>query len=239
MKISALKKKLSSLEKRVHVSFRNKNLLLQSMLHSSFVNENQTLPIASNERLEFLGDAVLELVISTHLMQTFPEDDEGLLSMKRAALVREATLAKVARQLRLQQFIILGHGEAQDGGHKRDSVLSDALEAFFGAVYLDRGLRVAKDLILSLFQSVFKDFEGIEQSYNFKNQLQQYAQAKYQSLPRYELIGKSGPEHRRKFKVRVYLDNKYLTWGSGTSIKKAEQTTSRNALNLIKRRPCQ
>jgi ribonuclease III len=229
-------KKFSKLEKKAGHVFRDKNLLLQSMLHSSFVNENRSYKLTCNERLEFLGDAVLGLIITEHLMSVFKTEDEGCLSLKRAAIVREATLAKLARRSRLQNYIIIGKGERDDTGGKREALLCDALEAFLGALYLDGGLKVVEKFILHLFQPCFDAIEHIEEHYNFKNQLQEYAQVNLKCLPHYKLASRSGPQHRQKFKIHLYLGNKYITCGSGSSIKKAEYIASKNALNLLKRR---
>jgi len=221
------------LETKIGYIFKNKDLLLNSMLHTSFVNENYSLKLTSNERMEFLGDAVLELVISEYLYNNFKDKNEGILSLKRSALVREISLAKIARRLKIQNFLILGKGERKDTGNKRDSILSDALEALIAGIYLDGGLEVAKTFILYAFSPFLKKLEEIEQDYNFKNQLQEYTQSHFKITPRYKLIGQTGPEHQKKFKVHIYLGAKYITRGSGTSKKKAEQTASKNALKLI------
>ena len=226
--------KLVNLEKKIGYNFKNKDILLKSMLHSSFVNENMHLKLKCNERLEFLGDAVLELVISEYLFFYLKSKDEGVLSLKRSALVREFSLAKIAKKLRLQNYIFLGHGEKKDKGGNRDSVLSDALEDFLGAIYLDGGFELVKGIILNIFEPLIKSIHHIEKHYNYKNQLQELTQGKYKLLPQYRLINQTGPEHNKKFKVSIYLDNKYLSCGSGTSIKKAEQIASKNVLNLIK-----
>jgi len=221
------------LESKIGYIFKNKNLLLNSMLHTSFVNENNFLKLISNERMEFLGDAVLELVISEYLYINFKDKNEGVLSLKRSALVREGSLAKIARRLKIQNFLILGKGERKDTGNKRDSILSDAFEALIAGIYLDGGLEAAKIFILYAFSSFLKKVAEIEHGYNFKNQLQEYTQSHFKMTPKYKLIGQTGPEHQKKFKVNIYLNTKYITRGSGTSKKKAEQTASKNALKLI------
>jgi len=221
------------LEAKIGYIFKNKDLLLNSMLHTSFVNENYSITLTSNERMEFLGDAVLELIISEYLYKNFKDKNEGILSLKRSALVREISLAKIARRLKIQNFLILGKGERKDTGNKRDSILSDALEALIAGIYLDGGLEAAKTFILYAFSPFLKKLEEIEQDYNFKNQLQEYTQSHFKITPKYKLIGQTGPEHQKKFKVYIYLGTKYITRGSGTSKKKAEQTASKNALKLI------
>ncbi|OVE74102.1 ribonuclease III [bacterium B13(2017)] len=225
--------KLRSLEEKAGYTFINKNLLLKSMLHSSFVNENSHLKLKSNERLEFLGDAVLELVISKYLILNLKKENEGVLSLKRSALVRETSLAKLAKSLRLQKYIFVGKGEKKENGYKRDSVLSDTLEAFFGAIYLDGGIDAAEKFIIKLFSPVLMNIHNVEHHYNFKNQLQEYTQSHYKMLPKYKLTNQSGPEHKKKYRVSVYFKDKYITFGVGSSIKKGEQNASRNALKLL------
>lgn len=228
--------KLRSLELKAGYTFINKHLLLKSMLHSSFVNENSHLNLKSNERLEFLGDAVLELVISKYLLLNLKDKNEGVLSLKRSALVRESSLAKLAKSLRLQQYIYVGKGEKKENGYKRDSVLSDTLEAFFGAIYLDGGLEAAEKFIIKIFHPVLMNIHNIEHHYNFKNQLQEFTQSIYKTLPNYKLTSQSGPEHKKKYRVSVYFKDKYVTFGMGSSIKKAEQNASKNALKLLKQK---
>jgi ribonuclease-3 len=223
------KKKLNQLESKVGHVFKNKALLLESMSHSSFVNERKEPSLKSNERLEFLGDSVLGLAISKRLHRDGKKDDEGQLSRKRAALVREATLAILARKLRLQQYLFFGHGEKKDGGGKRDSVLSDALEALIGALFLDAGWLFVERFILSLYQTLLKNVSDLEKTFNFKSQLMEYAGKKKKNLE-FRLKSESGPEHQKKFTISVYFSEKYLSYGTGSSIKKAEQTASKNAL---------
>ncbi len=234
--LGALFKKLKNLEKKTGWEFRNPKLLLASMSHASFVNERRELKLQSNERLEFLGDAVLELVISQYLMKELPGENEGVLSLKRSALVRETTLAKLARSLRLPSYLILGRGERRDEGHRRDSVLADALEAIFGALYLDAGLPQAEAFILRIFEPFLKELHSVEQQFNFKNTLQQLAHKNGLGSPRYKLLHQEGPKHQQKFKVSVSLGNKHLSWGQGGSIKKAEHAASRNALRRLEKR---
>ena len=236
MEIPDLILKLEPLESRNGYSFKNKTILLKSMLHSSFVHENKGFGLRSNERLEFLGDAVLELVISEYLLKKLVDKDEGVLSLKRSFLVREEMLAKIARRMKIQNYIFMGYGEKKEGGNERDSVLSDALEAFWGAVFLDGGFEAAKRLILKAFESFLSEIDQLENHFNFKNQLQEYLQVNFHVIPQYKVVSQTGPEHQKKYKVNVFVQNHYITWGTGSSIKKAEQTASKNALNLIKKK---
>ena len=236
MEIADLILKLEPLENKNGYSFKNKRLLLKSMLHSSFIHENKGFGLRSNERLEFLGDAVLELVISEYLIKHLVDKDEGVLSLKRSFLVRQEMLAKIARRLKIQNYLFMGCGEKKDGGNERDSVLSDALEAFWGSVFLDGGLEPAKRLILKSFDPFLAEIDDLENHFNFKNQLQEYLQMNFKVPPQYKLVSQTGPEHQKKYKVNIFVQNHYITWGTGSSIKKAEQTASKNALNLIKKK---
>ncbi len=236
MEIPDLILKLEPLENKNGYFFKNKRLLLKSMLHSSFVHENKGYGLRCNERLEFLGDAVLELVISEFLIKKLVDKDEGVLSLKRSFLVREEMLAKIARRLKIQNYIFMGFGEKKDGGNERDSILSDAVEAFWGAVFLDGGFEPAKRLILKSFEPFLNEIDDLDNLFNFKNQLQEYLQENFRVPPQYKLVSQTGPEHQKKYKVNVFVQNHYITWGTGSSIKKAEQTASKNALNLIKKK---
>lgn len=227
---------LKVLEEKINFTFKNKTLLLEAMLHSSFVNENLHLKVKSNERLEFLGDAVLDLVISKYLFLTLKNKNEGALSLKRSALVRESSLACIAKKIKLQNYLIVGNGEKKENGFMRDSVLSDTIEALFGAIYLDAGIDEAEKVILKLFDQMLNSINKLESSYNCKNQLQEYSQKNYKIIPSYILTSEKGPEHDRKFRMSIYLKDKYITFGTGSSKKKAEQKASKNALKLIKKK---
>jgi ribonuclease-3 len=234
--LAILFKKLKNLEKKTGWKFRNPKLLLNSVSHASFVNERRDLKLQSNERLEFLGDSVLGLVISQYLMRELPAENEGVLSIKRSALVRESTLAKLARSLRLSSYLILGKGEKRAEGHRRDSSLADTLEAIFGAIYLDAGLPAVEAFILRIYEPFLKELHSVEHRFNFKNTLQQLAHKKNLGVPRYKLFRSKGSQHEPLFKVSLYIGNKYFSWGQGPSIKKAEHAASRNALRKLETR---
>ena len=231
---SDLFKKLKNLEKKTGWKFRNPKLLLASMSHSSFVNERRDLKLESSERLEFLGDAVLGLVIAQYLMKELPGEREGVLSLKRSALVRETTLAKLARSLRLPSYLILGKSEKHSEGHRRDSTLADALEAIFGAIYLDAGFLQVESFILRIYEPLLKKLHSVEQEFNFKSTLQQLVHKKKLGHLHYKYKA-AGALHQQTFKVSLYLGNKYLSWGQGGSIKKAESSASRNALRKLEK----
>lgn len=234
--IEDLTNNLLPIEKKINYVFKNKKLLLNSFVHSSYANEKKMLGLKSNERLEFLGDAVLELVISKYLMEDLPDCDEGVLTLKRSVLVQEHSLAKLAKKLKLHHFIILGCGEKKESNVYRDALLCDMLEALIGAVYQDSGFIDAEKVVLKIFTPLIEDLETIENQFNYKNKLQELTLKNLKSIPKYKLVGQTGPEHKKKYKVHVFIDNKYITSGTGTSIKKAEHKASQNALNLIERR---
>lgn len=211
--------------------FSDPGLLRQAMTHTSFANENGTGHAGSNERLEFLGDAVLELVSSEFLCEQYPDMPEGDLTRLRASLVCEPTLAMDAREIGLPDFLLLGRGEEQTGGRNRDSLVSDALEALIGAVYRDGGLDPARVFIR---KTILNDIEHKRLFSDSKTILQERLQKKDGDEIRYELAGESGPDHARHFKVRVCLGSRVLGEGEGRSKKAAEQKAAYQALIRLK-----
>ena len=198
------------------------NLSKIALTHRSALNENKRL--VSNERLEFLGDAVLELVVSAELYRNSPQDDEGALSHRRSQIVQTKTLAQAAKSLNLDQQLILSKGEAKSGGRENESILADCFEAVIGAIYLEKGLAAAADFIAKNLLN-----RGVEIS-DYKSELQEKWQKLHHLAPKYKLIGMSGPDHRRIFKIGVYLKNKLVAQGSGLSKQKAEADAARAAL---------
>jgi len=193
---------------------------------------------ANNERLEFLGDALLGLVIAEALWQRFPEADEGELSRRRAALVNKQSLAEVARSLRLGDYLRLGAGELRTGGHARDSILADGLEAVIGAVYLDQGLTVAREMLLRLFAGPLASVERRRALKDPKTRLQEALQSKRRPLPEYEVVDVSGQQHAQRFAVRCrLLDAERATIGQGTSRRRAEQDAAERMLERLDGRP--
>ena len=212
-------------------SFRDLTLLQKAMMHTSYANERNTGHAGSNERLEFLGDAVLELLASEFLCETYPDMPEGDLSRLRASLVCEPTLAMDAREIGLPAFLLLGRGEERTGGRQRDSIVSDALEALIGAVYLDGGLESARAFVL---RSVLRDIEHKRLFMDSKTHLQELLQKKGGDLISYELIDESGPDHARHFTVKVLFGEQELGTGDGRSKKAAEQQAAYHALMKLK-----
>ncbi len=224
---------LEQLEERIGYCFQNKALLKQAMTHSSFTNEQKINKAKDYERLEFLGDAVLELVSSEFLFWEHGEVPEGELTKMRAAMVCEPALAFCAREIELGAFIRLGKGEESTGGRERDSITSDAMEALIGAIYLDSGLEAAKAFINRF---VLSDLEDKQLFYDSKSNLQELIQGKLKKEFHYHLLEESGPEHRKVFRVSVEMEGEVLGEGQGKTKKAAEQQAAYKALLRLRER---
>jgi len=223
----------SALEGRLGVKFKDPTFLRQALVHSSYVNENPGLEPESNERLEFLGDAVLGLVVADELYGAFPDQDEGKLTELRAHLVRRDTLAKAARRLQLGEELLLGRGEDAGGGRHRPTNLAHAYEAIVGAIFLDGGFAGARRFVQ---RSLKPDFEAItERAFPFdpKSRLQEISQSRYQTTPAYRLVGASGPDHARRYTVEAVVDGHALGSGEGSSKQQAEKEAARRALESL------
>jgi ribonuclease-3 len=221
-----------ALEKSLAYSFKNPHLLEEALRHRSFVNEHPQLEGRDNERFEFLGDAVLNLVISHVLMQIFPDMTEGDLSRNRAHLVNETYLAQVARALQLGPCIQLGRGEALTGGHDKPSILSDALEAVVAAIYLDGGFQAVFDVIGNRLDFPFETVGTLAEIADYKSRLQEYAQNRGESVPLYRIVNESGPDHDKTFTVEMTLTG-LKTIGAGRNKRAAEQLAAREALKHL------
>lgn len=211
------------------------NIYNKALTHTSYANENKNLHLPHNQRLEFLGDAVLELVVSEYLYKIFRHFPEGLLTKTRAAVVCESSLAEAANELNLGKYLKIGKGEERSGGRKRPSLLADALEALIGAVYLDQGLELARDFILKIFSDDLN--EMAEKGGNvgdYKTELQEMVQQKSDIPLLYTIINEKGPDHDKTFTAAVTFNNR--TWGEGTgrTKKEAEQDAAKKALDQIK-----
>ena len=224
---------LESLQENLGYRFRDESLLRGALYHSSYANEHRNENIVSNERLEFLGDAVLGFVSAEFLYSRFPHAPEGELTRIRAALVREESLFEVAQALQLGECLMLGKGEESGGGRQRPSILADCTEAVFAAVYLDGGMDCARDLIHRVLLSK-GDIEVAEsRRRDYKTELQELVQRKPHQVLRYELVGQSGPDHAKVFTVAVLLNGDPVGEGSGHSKKEAEQASARAALEKL------
>lgn len=228
-----MKMALQELQGKIGYHFQNEALLLQALTHSSFANERKINKINNYERLEFLGDAVLELVSSEFLYKENEDMPEGQLTRLRASMVCEPALAYCARDIDLNTYILLGKGEEATGGRKRDSIISDVMEAVIGAIFLDGGIGDAKKFINRF---VLSDLEDKILFMDSKTLLQEEIQKNNTAQLRYELIGETGPDHDKQFSVEAYLDDKLIGSGVGRTKKAAEQAAAYEALKWLKGR---
>lgn len=227
---------LEQLQKDIPYQFRQVKLLSAALTHSSYANERQN-SLEHNERLEFLGDAVLELCVSDALYRRFGATREGQLTAMRSKLVKQETLASLARSLGLPAVLALGKGEESQGGRERDSLLSDAFEALLGAIYLDGGFEAAQEVILRRFASLWPDQDEKVKAKDSKSRLQEVVQELFKGRPAYRLMESSGPEHAKIFEVRLELPDKRVFTASGSSVKRAEQIAARMALEALLQEP--
>lgn len=211
---------LNELERRCGYTFKDKDLFHRALTHSSYANEHKKDKAVCNERLEFLGDAVLEVVSSDFLYHKYPEKPEGELSKIRASLVCEPTLAYCAADLELGSYLLLGKGEEATGGRERNSVVSDAMEALIGSIYLDGGFANAKEFI---HRFILKDLENKKLFFDSKTILQEIVQANFKEVISYHLIGEEGPDHNKTFRVAVHIGEEEYGVGEGRTKKAAEQ----------------
>ena len=223
-----------NLHKELGYTFKNSELILQAFRHSSYVNEQVGANLEDNERLEFLGDAVLDLAISHFLMERFRDANEGDLSKFRAMLVDEAGLSHVATRLNLGGYLALGKGEEQSGGRHKPSILADTTEALIGAIYLDGGFDAAKLIIQRLFSPLLKKVHSEDLLQDFKSLLQEYTQQAYKTLPKYRLVEETGPAHDKAFRIALSINGTFLAEGRGKSKKEAEQHAAREAFFRLK-----
>lgn len=224
---------LAALQKKLRIRFRNKALLEQALVHSSYLNENPSLASGDNERLEFLGDAVMGFIIAEELYKRFPQFSEGEMTRLRSSLVSQDALCRLAKVIKLGDHLYLGKGEEGGGGRSKPANLSGALEALIAAIFLDRGIAVTRRFVLRLMsKKMGRAFrEGIEVDY--KTKLQETVQAKRQLRPKYRVIEAVGPAHDRRFTVEVRVGDIIMGRGSGKSKKTAEAEAARVALQQL------
>lgn len=229
-----LKAGLQDLEDIINYRFSNFELLVTAMTHSSYANEHDD-PFPDNERLEFLGDAVLELSVSDEIYRRYPLANEGALTALRAKLVSEPALADLGRQLGLQEYLLLGKGEDSQGGRERSAVLCDALEALFGAIFLDADFCTAQKCILRLYADLWPVTVQPPKKKDYKSQLQELTQKLFKALPKYILRQSTGPEHEKTYTVDLHLPNNTVIQAQGSSLKKAEQNAACLALKKLEK----
>ena len=222
---------LTKLEQGLGYTFRNKALLENALTHSSYANENRERHLPDNERLEFLGDSILGFVVAEYLYRNFPDKPEGELTRIRADLVCERNLAEAAAAIELGSYLLLGHGEEQGGGRKRDSIVSDAMESVIAASFMDGGFAAAKEIIDRLILSNIP--KGRPRNFDYKTAFQELVQRKKDQQIHYELTGESGPDHDKHFEVEVLLNGKAVGHGVGSSKKRAEQAAAEAAIEAL------
>lgn len=224
---------MSELEERIDYQFKKKEHLLLALTHPSFSNENTGAITADNQRLEFLGDAVLGLVIASRLFDKHPDLPEGRLTRLKAAIVCEETLASVGKDLQIGKHLLLGRGERSSDGHKKPSILADAVEALLAAIYLDGGFEEATRVISAVFEKRIEQTPRVARAFDAKTVLQERMQAEGPKRPRYEVVSFTGPPHDRIYTVAVHLGDDISAEGTGRSKKEAQKQAAAAALLLL------
>ncbi|HKL12098.1 MAG TPA: ribonuclease III [Halanaerobiales bacterium] len=227
------KNKLKELESKLDIKFSNKKLLLRALTHKSFANENSELQIKDNERLEFLGDSVLSLSISTYIFNKYDNYKEGKLAKIRSVIVSAPVLAEKALDLNLGRYLLLGKGEELSGGRSRDSILADTMEAILGAIYLDKGFDFSFEFIINNFKSFIFEVDNGNYIQDYKTMLQEVIQKNSNDRPEYEVVKEKGPDHNKEFYVVVNFEDTELGFGKGKSKKEAEQEAAKHALKQL------
>jgi ribonuclease-3 len=223
---------LSDIQQRIYHQFKDQELLERALTHKSYANENRVL--AHNERLEFLGDAVLGLVISEYLMKACPDSTEGDLSRLRAAVVSEPALAAIAREIGLGSYLLLGKGEEQTGGRDKDSLLANCLEALIASIYLDAGNTAVEAFVIRFFEEIIKRACASRSTLDYKTELQELCQERLKQLPEYRIVSETGPDHQKQFEVELSVKRRVYGRGVGKSKKEAEQRAAKEALEKLR-----
>ncbi len=220
---------LDSLQKKIGYTFQDISLLNKSLTHKSYVNENSD-SLKNNERFEFLGDSVLDLIVTGYLLKAFPDFSEGILSKIRAAVVNESCLADLARQIGLGKYLLLGKGEESSGGMEKNSLLANAYEALAGAVYFDSNLEKAMDLYIPVLSKEIAKYADTARFRDYKSELQEYTQTHFNCIPNYNIVAEKGPAHEKQFEVVVLVQETIRGRGAGKSKKESEQVAAKSAL---------
>ncbi len=217
--------------------FLQPQIIYNALCHSSYAHEQNQRgrkDVESNERLEFLGDAVIDLLIAEYLYKNFPDASEGIMAKVKAAVASEEALAQIARDINLGQYLFLGHGEEVTGGRDRDSILADTLEAVAAAIYIDGGMESLRKCLLSHFARYAQQVIEGKIVFDYKTFLQEITQNKFRQLPEYVLVDEQGPSHMKKFTVELRLNKKLIAVGEGFSIKEAEKNAAKKAIEKLK-----
>jgi ribonuclease-3 len=227
-------REFSELEKKLKVKFKNKDLLTQAFVHRSYINESPNLGFSHNERLEFLGDAVLELIVTEYLFKKYPEKTEGELTSWRAALVNANMLSDIAQRLEFNDFLLLSKGESKEEGKARQFILANTIEAFIGSLYLDRGIKDCEKFITSFVLSELPRVIEEKLFRDAKSLFQEKAQEKVRITPTYKVLEESGPDHEKNFVVGVFLGEELIARGEGLSKQEGEEKAASQALEIKK-----
>ncbi|MDD3474746.1 MAG: ribonuclease III [Candidatus Dojkabacteria bacterium] len=225
---------IEELTKELKIKFNDISLLERALTHRSYLNENRDID-RNNERLEFLGDAVLELIISKHLYENYPDNPEGDLTSFRSAIVRTESLAEASRELGYGKYLRLAKGEEETGGRDKDYILANTFEAVLGAIYVDQGLEECKDLVYRVLVPKIDNIVKNRLDIDCKTKIQEVAQAKYKLTPVYEVVEENGPDHDKEFVVVVKIGDKVIGQGKGGSKQKAEEAAANEGLKYIEK----
>jgi ribonuclease-3 len=224
---------MEKLEKAIGIEFKNKNLLQQALVHRSYLNEHPRFKLESNERLEFLGDAVLELIVSFLIFRKLPDYPEGVLTNIRSCLVRTSTLAEIARKFNLGSFLLLSRGERELGGTENSTLLANCLEAVIGAIFLDQGIKKVEKFLLEILEPKLEKVLKSQKFKDPKSLFQELIQAEEKITPEYQVIGEAGPDHDKVFTVALRVGKKTWAEGTGKSKQEAEEKAAQAALEKI------
>lgn len=227
-------KDFSSLEKKLKIKFKKKDLLKQAFCHRSFLNENSDFPLEHNERLEFLGDAVLELIITEHLYKTYPKKSEGELTNWRAALVNAKMLAKISQEIGLNEYLLLSKGEEKEKGKARQYILANTIEALIGSFYLDAGYKPCQNFIKKYIIKELPQILENELFRDVKSSFQEWAQERVKVTPTYKVMEEKGPDHAKHFTIGVFLGKDLVAKGEGSSKQEAEEAAAKSGLEIKK-----
>ncbi len=225
---------ISTVETALNLSFSDKALLQRALTHRSYLNENPDYPLEDNERLEFLGDAILDFITGEYLYHRFPEVAEGRLTNLRSALVRTERLAQFSSDLALGDYIFMGRGEEESGGRNRSAILCDAFEALIGAIYLDQGIENTKEFVHQIIEPALQKILSSNAEKDAKSRLQEVAQSYFQLTPTYKTVKEQGPDHAKEFTVEAVIGSKSYGAGTGFSKQNAAQAAAQAALVILK-----
>jgi ribonuclease-3 len=225
-----MKPDFSSFEKNIGITFKDKNLLKQAFTHRSYLNEHKDSELVHNERLEFLGDAVLELIVTEHLYEKYPDSNEGELTSFRSALVNAVTMSDAASKIGMNDYLLLSKGEAKDTGRARQIILANTIEALIGAIFLDQGYEMAKYFISRYIFNLIEKIVEEKTWLDAKSKFQEQAQENESVTPAYKTLKEEGPDHDKQFTVGVFLGKEKIAEGTGKSKQEAEQEAAKNAL---------